>query len=68
MPSPIPGIIIKINVEKDDNVRYGDILAVVEVMKMETEIKSPANGVVSSIEVSRGDHLATGQVIMRLSE
>ncbi len=68
VPSPIPGIIIKINVEKGDNVRYGDILAVVEVMKMETEIKSPANGAVSSIEVSRGDHLSTGQVIMRLSE
>jgi biotin carboxyl carrier protein len=37
-------------------------------MKMETEIKSPANGVVSSIEVSQGDHLDIGQVIMRLSE
>jgi pyruvate carboxylase subunit B len=68
VPSPIPGIIIKINVEKGDSVRYGDILAVVEVMKMETEIKSPANGVVSSIEVSRGDHLSTGEIIMRLSE
>ena len=68
IPSPIPGIIIRINVEKGDSVRYGDILAIVEVMKMETEIKSPANGVVSSIEVSRGDHLSTGEIIMRLSE
>lgn len=68
VPSPIPGIIIKINVEMGDSVIYGEILAIVEVMKMETEIKSPANGIVSSIEVSRGDHLATGQTIMRLSE
>jgi pyruvate carboxylase subunit B len=68
VPTPIPGIIISIDVEKGDTVRYGDILAVVEVMKMETEIKSPANGTVSSIEVSQGDHLETGQVIMRLSE
>ncbi len=68
VPSPIPGIIIKINVEKGDSVIYGEILAIVEVMKMETEIKSPANGIVSSIDVSRGDHLSTGQIIMRLSE
>jgi pyruvate carboxylase subunit B len=67
VPTPIPGIIIRIDVEKGDTVKYGDILAVVEVMKMETEIKSPANGVVQSIEVSQGDHLETGQVIMSLS-
>ena len=67
VPSPIPGIIIRFDVEKGDSVKTGDSLAVIEVMKMETEIKSPANGVVSSIDVSRGDHLTTGQVIMRLS-
>ncbi|RMF89874.1 MAG: oxaloacetate decarboxylase subunit alpha [Methanobacteriota archaeon] len=58
------GIILKINVNVGDNVKEGDVVAVIEAMKMENEIVAPYSGVVEDIFVSVGDTINSGDVIM----
>ena len=53
--SPMPGKVIKIAAKQGDNVSKGDLLLVVEAMKMENNILSPADAVVDRITVSAGD-------------
>ena len=65
--SPLPGIILRINTRRGDAVKAGDLLAILEVMKMETPLKAPADGVVSSINVAAGEQVSTGQVIFGMS-
>ena len=65
--APLPGLILKINVDVGDSVNEGDTLLVLEAMKMETEIKASAEGTVSSINVSAGDQVTVGQVLVGLN-
>ena len=60
----LPGNILRIEVEEGDEVAEGDVLLVVEAMKMETEIKSPKAGTVNAIEVAQGDKIVTGQTLV----
>lgn len=53
--APLPGLILRVEVKKGDSVNEGDLLIVMEAMKMETEIFSPCQGVVQDILVSQGD-------------
>jgi biotin carboxyl carrier protein len=53
--SPMPGKVIKIAVKQGDSVSKGDLLLVVEAMKMENNILSPADAVVDRITVTAGD-------------
>jgi len=62
----LPGAVLKINVAEGDSIEEGDVLLVLEAMKMETEIKSPKAGTVASIDVSVGDQVKNGQVIVTL--
>jgi len=62
----LPGAVLKINVAEGDNIEEGDVLLVLEAMKMETEIKSPKAGVVASVDVSVGDQVKNGQVMVTL--
>ncbi len=62
----LPGAVLKINVAEGDNIQEGDVLLVLEAMKMETEIKSPKSGVIASIDVSVGDQVKNGQVMVTL--
>jgi pyruvate carboxylase subunit B len=57
----LPGNVLRIEVSEGDSVSEGDVLLVVEAMKMETEIKAPKSGTVNSILVSQGDKVVTGQ-------
>ena len=57
----LPGNVLRLEVSEGDEIAEGDVLLVVEAMKMETEIKSPKAGVVKSIEVAQGDKIVTGQ-------
>jgi len=57
----LPGNVLRIEVSEGDTVAEGDVLLVVEAMKMETEVKSPKAGTVNSILVSQGDKVVTGQ-------
>jgi acetyl-CoA carboxylase biotin carboxylase subunit len=65
--SPMPGKVIKVAVEQGDIVSKGDLLLVVEAMKMENNILSPANAVVDRITVSAGDLVDTNMTLIHLS-
>ena len=60
----LPGNVLRIEVSEGDSVSEGDVLLVVEAMKMETEVKSPKAGTVNSILVSQGDKVVTGQAMV----
>ncbi len=64
--APIPGIIIKILVAKGDEVKNGDVVAVMEAMKMENDILATGEGKIKSINVNEGDSVLEGGVIMEL--
>lgn len=62
----LPGNVLKVQVEEGDRIEEGDVLIVVEAMKMETEIKSPVSGTVASVEVSVGEKVQAGQVLVTI--
>ena len=63
----VPGNVLRIDVNAGDSVNEGDVLLVLEAMKMEIEIKAPRSGEVSSILVSQGDKVVTGQALVVLN-
>ncbi len=65
--APMPGNILKVNVKAGDTVKAGDVLFILEAMKMENEIQAPAGGRVASVSVSAGDTVKTGDVLCTLA-
>ena len=63
----MPGKVMKLSVDVGDHVNEGDVLMIMEAMKMEVEIKSPATGTVSSIAVNVGDQAAGGQELASIN-
>ena len=59
----LPGNVLRIEVSEGDTIQEGDVLLIVEAMKMETEITSPVSGVVRSLEVEVGNQVQSGQVL-----
>ena len=53
--SPLPGVIISVDVKQGDSVKRGDKVAVIEAMKMENEILSDCDGTVTAVHVQKGD-------------
>lgn len=62
--APMPGSIFKILVKEGDAVKKGDVVLILEAMKMENEIFAAADGVVSSINVTTGTAVNTGDVLV----
>ncbi|EKE03347.1 MAG: hypothetical protein ACD_20C00214G0017 [uncultured bacterium] len=62
--APLPGTVLRVNVNVGDSVQEGKTLLVLEAMKMETKIKASKAGTVSSIAVSAGDNVETGQTLV----
>ncbi len=62
--SPMPGTILKVNVKPGDSVKKGDVIMILEAMKMENEIMAPDDGVVASVTVSEGASVSTGDVLV----
>ena len=58
--APMPGNILKVNVNVGDAVKEGQVLVVLEAMKMENEIMAPKNGTVTQVVVSKGSTVDTG--------
>ena len=58
--APMPGTILKVNVQNGQAVKEGDVLVVLEAMKMENEILAPKNGTVTQVLVSKGSTVDTG--------
>ena len=65
--APMPGNILAVNVKVGDAVKKGDVLCVLEAMKMENDIMAPADGVVASIEAAQGSSVATEAVLVTLN-
>ena len=62
--SPLPGNVLSINVNVGDAVKAGQLLVLIEAMKMENEILAPADGIVKQILVSKGAVVATGDTLL----
>lgn len=65
--APMPGTLIKVNVKAGDAVKKGDVLCVLEAMKMENDILAPADGVVATVEAAQGASVATDAVLVTLN-
>ncbi len=63
----LPGVVLKVLVAVNDSVAEGDVIAVVEAMKMETEIKSPVSGTVTSVEIEVGSKVKNGDVLVTVA-
>lgn len=64
--SPLPGVIVGIKVKVGDKVKAGQVVAMLEAMKMENEIQSEYDGVVVSVNVSQGDSILEGAPIVTI--
>lgn len=62
----MPGNVLKVLVSNGDSIAEGDVIAVVEAMKMETEIKSPVSGTVQSVDIEVGSKVKTGDVLVTI--
>jgi biotin carboxyl carrier protein len=62
--SPMPGTILSINVAEGDSVSNGDVLLVLEAMKMENEITSEVDGTIVSINIENGAAVDAGEVLV----
>lgn len=64
--SPLPGVIVGIKVKVGDKVKAGQVVAMLEAMKMENEIQSEYDGIVLSVNVSQGDSILEGAPIVTI--
>ena len=63
VPAPMPGTILSVNVSAGQAVKSGDVLFILEAMKMENEIVAPCDGTVTSITTSKGSTVATDDIL-----
>lgn len=65
--APMPGTIMKVNATVGASVKKGDVLCVLEAMKMENDICAPEDGVVASVNVQKGASVQTEEVLVTLN-
>lgn len=63
---PMPGTILDIKVSAGQSVKKGDVMLILEAMKMENEISAPNDGVVTSVAVTKGAGVESGDVLLTL--
>lgn len=64
--APMPGRIVEVFVEAGDEVEVGDVVLILEAMKMENELRSPGKAIVQSVNVKPGDSVAGNQLLVAL--
>ncbi len=62
--APMPGTILKVNVTVGQAVKEGDVLCILEAMKMENEIMAPKNGTVRQVLTAKGSSVDTGAALV----
>lgn len=62
--SPISGVVVKIATQPGQTIKNGDVLLVLEAMKMETNITAPVDGKIAKINVNNGDSVKHGQIVV----
>jgi oxaloacetate decarboxylase alpha subunit len=65
--APLAGNIFKVNVNVGEHVQQGDVILILEAMKMETEIRAPQAGTINMISVSEGDSVTVGDALYGLA-
>ncbi len=65
--APMPGTILKVNVQNGQAVKKGDVLMILEAMKMENEIMAPCDGTVAGVAVAQGASVDSGAVLCTLA-
>ena len=65
--SPMPGTILDVKVSAGQSVKKGDVICVLEAMKMENDIPAPADGVIASVNVQKGASVSAGDVLATLN-
>lgn len=61
--SPMPGTILKVNASEGQAVKAGDVIFILEAMKMENEIVAPCDGTIKQILVTKGSTVDTDQIL-----
>ena len=64
--APMPGTILAVNVKPGQAVKRGDVLVVLEAMKMENEIMAPNDGTVGTVNVAKGQSVQSGATLLTL--
>jgi len=64
--SPLAGVVLKVNVNIGAHIAEGDVVLVMEAMKMETEIRAKVGGIVTAVNVRQGDSVSVGDVLVTL--
>jgi biotin carboxyl carrier protein len=67
LTAPISGLVVTVNVKTDDEVAEGDVMVVLESMKMQMLIKAPISGKVASVNVVPGAQLSKGDLLVKIS-
>jgi len=67
VPAPLAGNIIKVFVNVGDEVQEGEVLLLLEAMKMETQISAPCSGTITSIDVKTGDAVVVGKTLLAIA-
>lgn len=67
VPAPLAGNIFKVNVQAGAEVSEGDVLLILEAMKMETEVRAARGGVIQELHVKEGDSVAVGSPLVSLA-
>ena len=65
MSAPMPGVILEIKVAPGDQVNKGDVVMVLEAMKMKNDLHAARTGTVESIDINSGQQVKYGQVLLR---
>ncbi len=66
IPAPLAGTIFQVTVKPGDHVHEGDVIGILEAMKMETEVRAPRAGTVGEVQVAEGDKVAVGEPLLTL--
>ena len=64
--APIQGNVIDVKVKVGDKVKKGDVLLLIEAMKLENEVNSPSDGEVVEVIVSKGQQVTTKQLLLKI--
>ena len=64
--APMPGTVLKVNVNAGDTVKKGQILLILEAMKMENEIVAPSDGKIADVNVSGGSSVNAGDILLSM--
>ena len=67
LKAPMVGLIVRVNVEPGAEATKGDVLVVLEAMKMENQVVAPYDGTVESVNVSVGDQVDANQVLLTIA-